>query len=329
MSNIECVSPSSATRAVEFLTIDENSDLQRIDNFLITHWKGVPKSHIYRLLRKGEIRVNKKRVKPETRLHTGDLLRLPPVRKAQATAPEPPGTQLLSLVQNAVLYEDADFLVVNKPQGIAVHAGTGNRVGFVEALRWHCKARDKTDTYLELAHRIDKETSGCLVLAKSASALKYVQGQLKARRVTKIYQALVYGRWPESLTTVDIPLQKVEISAKAKVVRVSEDGKPSLTQFRIIRKLAEATLIEARPATGRMHQIRVHCQHAGHPIVGDPKYTRLHEAKPENAYRLCLHAAAVSFELPSGHGKLEVEAPVSAAMSATIELFSKPSSSLR
>jgi 23S rRNA pseudouridine955/2504/2580 synthase len=329
MSNKQSVSLSGVTRAVEILTINKNCDLQRVDNFLITHWKGVPKSHIYRLLRKGEIRVNKKRVKPETRLHTGDLLRLPPVRKAQAMALAVPGTQLLSLVQNAVLYEDADFLVVNKPQGIAVHAGTGNRVGFVEALRWHHKARDETDSYLELAHRIDKETSGCLVLAKNAAALKYVQGELKARRVTKIYQALVYGKWPDGLTKVDVPLQKVEICAREKVVKVSEDGKPSLTQFRIIRKLAEVTLLEARPATGRMHQIRVHCQHAGHPIVGDPKYTRMHEAKPDNEHRLCLHAAAVSFELPSGEGRLEVEATMGAVMSATIEHFSKSSSRLR
>jgi len=329
MSDQESAVPPSANRTVEILTIDEHHDSQRVDNFLITHWKGVPKSHIYRLLRKGEIRVNKKRVKPETRLHSGDLLRLPPVRRAQETEQQAPSMHLLSLVESSVLYEDADFLVVNKPQGIAVHAGTGNHLGFVETLRWHYKTQGRGQAYLELAHRIDKETSGCLVLAKNAVALKHIQAELKARRVTKVYQALVHGHWPESLKMVDAPLQKIEISAKEKVVRVSEDGKPSVTQFRIIKRLFDLTLVEARPATGRMHQIRVHCQHAGHPIVGDPKYTRVPGARPDSALRLCLHAAAIRFALPSDGGDLEVVAPINPAMEATIERFSRNQQRLR
>lgn len=313
----------SWSSTVELLTIDKHHDAQRIDNFLITHWKGVPKSHIYRLLRKGEIRVNKKRVKPETRLRHGDLLRLPPVRRPQKSAAEAPGSQLLSVVQNSVLYEDQDFLVVNKPQGIAVHAGTGNALGFVEALRWHYKSKDDVNDYLELAHRIDKETSGCLVMARSAAALKYIQAEFKARRVSKTYLALVHGHWSETMEQVDAPLQKVEISAKEKVVKVSAEGKQSLTRFRIIKKMNDATLVEARPETGRMHQIRVHCQYAGHPIVGDPKYTMGQGSKSDHKHRLCLHAAAIRFELPSGRGTLLVEAPINSAMSLSIEDFSR------
>lgn len=329
MNSKMSASPSNPNSSVELLTIDRHHDAQRVDNFLITHWKGVPKSHIYRLLRKGEIRVNKKRVKPETRLQCGDLLRLPPVRRTPKTAPEVPGTRLLSLVQNSVLYEDQDFLIVNKPQGVAVHAGTGNRLGFVEALRFHYRTKDDGDDYLELAHRIDKETSGCLVIAKNAAALKYIQGELKARNVTKIYLALVHGDWPESLQKVDAPLQKIEISAQEKVVKVSEEGKPSLTQFRIVRKLSDVTLIEARPSTGRMHQIRVHCQYAGHPIVGDPKYTLGKGGKPDSEHRLCLHAASISFALPSGRGALTVEAPLNSLMTSTIEGFARKPARLR
>ncbi len=309
--------------AVELVTIDRHHDAQRIDNFLITHWKGVPKSRIYRLIRKGEIRVNKKRVTPETRLNCGDLLRLPPVRRTQSAPLEAPSAHMLSLVRGSFLYEDQDFLVVNKPQGIAVHAGTGNKLGFVEALRWHCKEQGDATDFLELAHRIDKETSGCLVIAKNAVALKYIQGELKARNVNKVYLALVHGYWPQVLKRVDAPLQKIEISAKEKVVKVSEDGKPSLTHFHVVRKLQDATLIEARPATGRMHQIRVHCQHSGHPIVGDPKYTLRQEKKLSPEFRLCLHAASISFELPSGRGTLAIQAPLNPAMALTIEHFSR------
>jgi 23S rRNA pseudouridine955/2504/2580 synthase len=315
--------PVDWSSTVELLTIDKHHDAQRIDNFLITHWKGVPKSHIYRLLRKGEIRLNKKRVKPETRLRHGDLLRLPPVRRTLKSAAEAPGSQLLSLVQSSVLYEDQNFLVVNKPQGLAVHAGTGNALGFVEALRWHYKTKDDLNDYLELAHRIDKETSGCLVLAKNTTALKYIQAEFKERRVSKIYLALVHGHWSETMEQVDAPLQKIEISAKEKVVKVSADGKQSLTRFRIIKKMNNATLVEARPETGRMHQIRVHCQYAGHPIVGDPKYTMGQGGISDLKHRLCLHAASIRFELPSGGGTLFVEAPINSAMSSSLEEFSR------
>ncbi len=321
--------PASAHSTVELVTIDRHHDAQRIDNFLITYWKGVPKSRIYRLLRKGEIRVNKKRVTPETRLNCGDLLRLPPVRRTQRAPLEAPSAHLLSLVRNSILYEDQDFLVVNKPQGIAVHAGSGNKLGFVEALRWHYKEKGDETDFLELAHRIDKETSGCLVIAKNAVALKYIQRELKARHVNKVYLALVHGQWPEMLKQVEAPLQKIEISAKEKVVKVSENGKPSLTHFHVVRKLKDATLIEARPTTGRMHQIRVHCQHSGHPIVGDPKYTLRQESKPAPEFRLCLHAASIAFDLPSGRGRLAIQAPLNPVMASTIELFSRRADKLR
>ncbi len=329
MNSEQGSSDSGWNSTVELLTIDRHHDAQRIDNFLISHWKGVPKSHIYRLLRKGEIRVNKKRVKPETRLQCGDLLRLPPVRRSQKSSEQAPDLHLLSLVQNAVLYEDHEFLIVNKPQGIAVHAGTGNSLGFVEALRWHYRTKDDQDVYLELAHRIDKETSGCLVLAKSAAALKYIQGEFKSRRVSKIYLALVHGHWSEAINSIDAPLLKVEVNSQEKVVKVSSEGKQSLTRFRIIKMFNDATLIEARPETGRMHQIRVHCQYAGHPIVGDPKYTTRRGTNSEHKHRLCLHAASICFELPSERGPLQVEAPISSAMASSLEHFSRITSRLR
>jgi 23S rRNA pseudouridine955/2504/2580 synthase len=329
MNSEKSPSAPNTNLIVELLTIDRHHDAQRIDNFLITHWKGVPKSHIYRLLRKGEIRVNKKRVKPDSRLKCGDLLRLPPIRKTIRIATETPGPHLLSLVQNAVLYEDQDFLVVNKPQGVAVHAGTGNKLGFVEALRWHYKTKDGWSDYLELAHRIDKETSGCLVIAKNSQALKHIQGEFKARKVSKTYLALVHGQWPQGMEQVDAPLMKMEISTQEKVVKVSPDGKDSQTRFRIIRKLSDATLIEARPQTGRMHQIRVHCQYAGHPIVGDPKYTLGRGVKSDNHHRLCLHASSISFALPSDKGVICVDAPMNSAMALTIEDFSRTATNPR
>lgn len=301
---------------VNFVHIGVDANRQRIDNFLITHWKGVPKSRIYRLIRKGEIRINKKRVKPETRLQSGDILRLPPIRVADPVTMERPGQALLSMIRDSILFENSDMLVVNKPQGIAVHGGTGQRTGFIEALRWLRADEGSTDTFFELAHRIDKETSGCLVICKNAIFLKYVQEALKARRVTKVYLALVHGRWPSGLREVDASLQKIIVSSGEKVVKVSDLGKPSTTTFKILREFANATLIEARPLTGRMHQIRVHCQVAGHPIIGDPKYTLTKATVQLDGLRLCLHAASICFELPDGGGYMDISAPLNPAMEA-------------
>jgi 23S rRNA pseudouridine955/2504/2580 synthase len=306
--------------SVELITIGIDAHSQRIDNFLITHWKGVPKSRIYRLIRKGEIRVNKKRVKPETRLLTGDLLRLPPVRMADPVAMERPGATVLAAIRDSILFENEDLLIVNKPQGIAVHGGTGQRIGVIEALRW-LRTEEGTDTFLELAHRIDKETSGCLVICKNAKVLKLVQEAFKARRVTKIYLALVHGRWPRGLNEINAPLQKTIINSDEKVVTVCEEGKPSQTQFKVLSEFAHATLLEVHPLTGRMHQIRVHCQYAGHPIVGDPKYTVPGEGNPVRGHRLCLHAASVSFELPDNRELVNVLAPINPAMAASIKSF--------
>jgi 23S rRNA pseudouridine955/2504/2580 synthase len=306
--------------SVELITIGIDAHAQRIDNFLITHWKGVPKSRIYRLIRKGEIRVNKKRVKPETRLLTGDLLRLPPVRMADPVAMERPGDSVLAAIRDSILFENEDLLIINKPQGIAVHGGTGQRTGVIEALRW-LRTEEGTEAFLELAHRIDKETSGCLVICKNARVLKLVQEAFKARRVTKIYLALVHGRWPRDLNKINAPLLKTVINSDEKVVKISEEGKQSETHFKVINEFDKATLLEVHPLTGRMHQIRVHCQHAGHPIVGDPKYTVDGAGSPQRGHRLCLHAASVSFELPDNKGLVNVLAPINPAMAAIIKSF--------
>lgn len=305
-------------RNVELVTIDVNADSQRVDNFLITHWKGVPKSRIYRLIRKGEIRVNKKRVKPESRLRRGDILRLPPIRMADPAEVERPGQGLLTLIKHSILFENENMLVVNKPQGVAVHGGSGQRTGLIEALRWMRAEESEEDVYLELAHRIDKETSGCLIVCKNALFLKYVQDALKSRKLTKVYLALVHGRWPRALQEIDAPLQKTPISADEKVVKVSETGKASKTLFKVLKEFPNATLVEVRPLTGRMHQIRVHCQYAGHPIVGDPKYTLAQFQGRSDARRLCLHAASVSFELPDESGIVNISAPVNPGMEAVM-----------
>lgn len=303
---------------VELIAINANADAQRVDNFLITHWKGVPKSRIYRLIRKGEIRLNKKRIKPDTRLHTGDILRLPPIRRAERVELERPGAALLELLRDSILFENDDMLIVNKPQGIAVHGGSGQRTGIIEALRW-MRMRTEDGVFLELAHRIDKDTSGCLVVCKNASFLKQVQEAFKARQVAKVYLALVHGRWPENLREVDAPLFKCIISADEKVVKVNEQGKPARTLFKVLKEFKNATLVEARPLSGRMHQIRVHCQFAGHPIIGDSKYTHEEFSSRSETRRLCLHASSVSFELPQDKGLACVVAPINPTMEAIMK----------
>lgn len=305
-----------AHRNVELITINSNAEAQRVDNFLITHWKGVPKSRIYRLIRKGEIRLNKKRIKPETRLHVGDLLRLPPIRMADPVVLERPGPGLQSLLRESIIFENDDLLVINKPQGVAVHAGSGQRTGIIEALRWMRMEEEGADVFLELAHRIDKDTSGCLVICKNALTLKHVQEALKSRQVSKVYLALVHGHWPRALEEIDAPLQKTIVSDDEKVVKVSKDGKPARTLFKVLKQFDNATLVEARPLSGRMHQIRVHCQYAGHPIIGDSKYTLSEFHNSAESRRLCLHAASITLELPHGKGNVTVNAPVNPRMDA-------------
>lgn len=302
--------------AVQLLEVGEAGHNQRVDNFLFSRLKGVPKSRIYRIIRKGEVRVNKKRVKADTRLHDGDQVRVPPLRIAEQPPVPRPGASLVTVLENSILYEDDGLLVINKPQGVAVHMGSGLQIGVIEALRWMQTDRGGEGQFLELTHRLDRATSGCLVIARTPAMLKHLQRAFKQRQVSKRYQAIVHGLWPDEVVQVRAPLRKNEIKAGERIVIVDPEGKPAVTDFSVLQRLRDSTLIEARPLTGRTHQIRVHCQHAGHPIVGDDKYTSAGNRLPQGRF-LCLHAAAISFELPDG-GEFSISAPLPQPMQELI-----------
>lgn len=295
-----------------FVTVGPEHAGQRIDNFLRSELKGAPKSLVYRIVRTGEVRVNKGRAKPDTRLAAGDVVRIPPLRLSEEL-PVRVGAGLESALADAVLYEDAHLLVLDKPAGLAVHAGSGVKVGVIEALR----ALRPEARGLELAHRLDRETSGVLVLAKDRPTLLELHELLRGEgeqgeRVKKHYLALVRGSFPERLREVSAPLEKNTLKGGERLVEVRADGKPSRTRFRVVRRFAEATLVEASPITGRTHQIRVHAEHAGHPIAGDPKYgdPEFDRALREHGLaRLFLHAARI--ELPRG---VRFEAPLPAEL---------------
>lgn len=310
---------NTPSRGVEFIEVNVDADNQRVDNFLMSRLKGVPKSRIYRLIRKGEVRINKKRTKPESRVHTGDLVRIPPVRMAETPLPVRPGESLIRLLENSVLFEDENLLVINKPQGIAVHGGSGLRTGLIESMRWILNEAGKGADFLELVHRLDRDTSGCLLIAKNSIILKHLHGELKAKKVRKTYHALVHGTWPEDIVRVNAPLQKNEVRAGERIVTVSSEGKSSVTDFCVLRRFKDATLVEASPLTGRTHQIRVHCQYAGHPIIGDKKYTTTSRDRFPGVRILCLHAAAISFTLPGSEEIFSVSAPTNPAMLQLME----------
>lgn len=303
--------------AVRFVAIGPGQAGQRIDNFLVGQLKGVPKSRIYRMLRRGEVRVNKGRASPRRRLCDGDQVRIPPLRIAAARPPATASEGLLERLGEAVLYEDDRLLVLNKPAGLAVHGGSGVSLGVIEALR---QARPRA-RFLELAHRLDRDTSGCLLIAKRRSALREVHELLRGDRVGKHYLALVRGVWRGGSFEVDVPLRKDRLQSGERMVRVDADGKRALTRFRALETYPApegvgASLMEVRLGTGRTHQIRVHAAHIGHPVGGDEKYgdrefdRRLRRL---GLKRLFLHAAELRFTLSAGV-EIQVRAPLEAEL---------------
>ncbi len=299
--------------AVQFVEIDAANVGQRIDNFLLTHLKGVPKSRIYRILRKGEVRVNKGRIKPEYKLRDGDKVRIPPIRVSEREAPPQPGKPLRDLLEASVLFENDDVLVINKPSGLAVHGGSGISLGLIESLR-QIKEQQQ---FLELVHRLDCETSGCIMAAKKRSSLRFIQQELREGRINKVYHALVEGRWPNRKQIIKVPLVKNQLSSGERIVRVAtektEGAKTALTEYRVVNRYKDCTLVEAKPITGRTHQIRVHCQSVGCPIIGDDKYGQQQINKQygkKGIKRLFLHACQLSFTLPDGQ-LVTVNAPLS------------------
>ena len=287
-------------KGVHYTTVTSEEDGQRLDNYLIRILKGVPRSRIYRIVRAGEVRVNKKRAKPSSKLVEGDMVRIPPVHMS----PEPGKLSLsegvIARLNASILYEDDSLLVINKPSGMAVHGGSGLSFGVIEAFR-HMRTEAK---YLELIHRIDRETSGCLLIAKKRSMLRAVQALFEAREIEKTYWTLSLNAWHgKHSTRIDVPLQKNTLQSGERMVRVNEAGKASQTTVRLLENYPEACWLEAKPKTGRTHQIRVHAAHIGHPILGDEKYGKpcSSELKPELKKvlkkRLYLHARAIQFSL--------------------------------
>ncbi len=301
--------------AVLWLTVDTESAGQRLDNVLLRLFKGVPKTHIYRVIRSGEVRVNKGRAHADTRVASGDVLRVPPMRLPDRSATPPaPGREF------PVLLEDEQLLAINKPAGVAVHGGSGVSFGVIEQLRAARQASEGGARYLELVHRLDKETSGILLLAKKRSALVALQDQFRARETAKTYSALVWGEWPEKLKVIDQALHKTLGAAGERQVRVVNeahaDGRRSITLVRVAQRLQGCTLLDVTIKTGRTHQIRVHLAHAGHAIVGDPKYGDFERnklfARQQRFERMFLHARELAFDHPASGARVVLQAQLPA-----------------
>jgi 23S rRNA pseudouridine955/2504/2580 synthase len=289
-------STAAPRSSVEIVRIGAEEAGQRLDNFLLARLKGVPKSHVYRLLRKGEVRINKGRAKPDYRLEPGDEVRLPPMRRPEPGAPTQRGRSAGLRLEGQILHEDERLIVLDKPTGIAVHGGSGMSHGVIEALR----AARPDAPYLELVHRLDRETSGCLLLAKKRSMLRALHEMLREGRVEKRYLALVKGRWELGQVRLEDRLRKT-MRGGERVVTVDETGKTAASIFRPVEIGSAASLLEVRIMTGRTHQIRVQAAEAGHPLAGDERYGDRdynRKMKELGCDRLFLHAASVGWEDP-------------------------------
>lgn len=306
------------TTAVSFVDILPEQDGQRIDNYLITKLKGVPKSRIYRILRKGEVRVNKGRIKPEYRLKAGDQVRIPPLRmEEKPVAPTPPPGQIARL-EAAILFEDKGLIIINKPCGLAVHGGSGLSFGLIEVLR----ASRPTAPYLELVHRLDRDTSGLLLVAKKRSYLRNLHDQLRGDGVRKHYRALLCGHWDLGKHHENAPLQKNTLSSGERMVYVDEKGKQAHTLFKPVSRFKNASYMEVELFTGRTHQIRVHAAHSGHPVAGDDKYGNHdcnRDLKKYGLKRMFLHAYRLEFTHPGTEQPMDVIAPLDNELTAVLD----------
>ncbi|MEM8767472.1 MAG: RluA family pseudouridine synthase [Pseudomonadota bacterium] len=302
------VGPRREGARVVTITSDEAG--QRIDNYLSRVLKDVPKSRIYRMIRRGEVRLNGGRTKPTVKLAGDDKLRIPPVRRETGPAPAFIGDRQLDALERAIIFEDDRLLVLNKPAGLAVHGGSGVSFGAIEALR---RLRD-SDT-LELVHRLDRETSGCLLIAKRRSTLRSLHRQLREGAIDKFYWLIAHGSWPAELTEVDAPLEKYVAGGGERRVRVSDAGRASRTTFSVEAHADNATLLSAELHTGRTHQIRVHARHVGHSLVGDAKYATAAEQEADRGHavnRLALHAFRIVLPAAEATPERCFEAPLPA-----------------
>jgi 23S rRNA pseudouridine955/2504/2580 synthase len=295
--------------AVQYREVDDDAG-QRIDNFMLRELRGVPRSRVYRMLRKGEVRVNGRRIRPSYRLSAGDVVRLPPwhTRTGESSAPARPPANVSANLEQAIVFEDADLLVLNKPSGLAVHGGSGVTFGVIEALR----VLRPDDKHLELAHRIDRDTSGCLVLTKNRRTLTAVHEAFRENRVRKRYDVLVVGRWPKRQRSVQLSLRRFVTRSGERRVVVDASGKAARTEYTVVEEGTSGTRLSAHPHTGRTHQIRVHCQASGHAIVGDEKYgSDLQQAQwtANHLTRLALHASSIKLPLAGGDRRFDAPIP--------------------
>lgn len=312
------------SKSVSYNEATENDDGQRLDNYLARVLKGVPRSMLYRILRRGEVRVNKGRVSPSYKLRQGDIIRIPPVTVTEGPVTIPSSNlHLVQDLKDRILFENEDLIVVDKPAGLASHGGSGIEFGLIEALR----ALKPEERFLELAHRLDKETSGCLIVSKRRSALRNLHEQFRQRVVKKRYLTLVPGKWDRRIKLVDAPLIRNELRSGERMVEVNRKlGDPSSTGFEIVESYEGATLVAAMPHTGRTHQIRVHTAYVKHPVGGDEKYGD----KEFNAYlrsiglkRMFLHAFKITFKNPKDGSLLKFEAPLPDELEQALETFRK------
>lgn len=294
--------------------VREDDAGQRVDNYLMRLLQGVPRGRIYSMLRRGEVRINGGRAKPHRRLVVGDQVRIPPVRVADTAPSESASKRARSQVEASIFHEDDHILVLDKPAGMAVHGGSGIDLGLIEVLR----ACRPDVARLELVHRLDRDTSGVILVAKRRSALVALHAQLRAAAMSKHYLALVAGHWPASLREVELPLEVSERYGRERIVRVKAGGKVSRTQFSVVQRYERTTLVRAEPVTGRTHQIRVHAAHCGHPILGDPKYATA--PPPVELKRMFLHACSLGFHHPASQQWVQFEVPLPSALTGVLEV---------
>jgi 23S rRNA pseudouridine955/2504/2580 synthase len=309
---------SGRRESVRYVDVAADDAGQRLDNYLLRHLKNVPRSRVYRLLRKGEVRVNGKRAKPEYRVTAGDRVRIPPVRIDAGPRPGRVPERLIETVRGAIVHEDADLLVVNKPAGLAVHGGSGLDFGVIEVLR-----AARPGEPLELAHRLDRETSGCLLVAKRRSSLRELHRLMREGLVEKHYLALLAGQWQLGRKRIDVPLATRQLQGGERVVKARADGKASATRFEPVQFFGKrATLMDVAIETGRTHQIRVHAAYAGHPVAGDDKYgeREFNEVMRKLGLdRMFLHAQTVSFEWGDSGREFTASVPLDDTLKAVLD----------
>ena len=321
------VAGSEPGRGVTHVEVTEDDAGTRLDNFLVRQLKDVPRTHVFRLLRKGEVRVNKKRAKPDQRVQLGDVVRIPPVRRAEElpppATPRTASPSLQKLVLDAIVYEDANLLVFNKPPGVAVHGGSATDFGLIETFR---SARpDVPDA--ELVHRLDRETSGCLLVAKKRAALRDLHAQLREGRTEKRYLALLCGKWNLGTKRIELALDTDERRSGERHVAVRSHGKKAISTFKPVQFFGNlATLVEVEIDTGKTHQIRVHAAYAGHPVAGDDKYGNRVFNELLQGYglkRMFLHSSSLGFTRPGTHEPMLASAPLPEELGAVLDRLTR------